>query len=241
MEDVKAKQFLSIISNDGSGEGVGCGDEDGSGYGIGYSFCCGDDSGSNYGEGYSLGFGYSDGHGYGSNFGVGYGDGHGYGSGYGCDIKTFCGEQVLMIDSIPTIIRSVHNNLAKGFILNNDLTLESCYIAKHDNMFAHGETIQDAMDAVNKKVLEDMDSDEVIDKFFEHFTDPSKKYPAKDFFEWHHYLTGSCEMGRKAFVQNGRYDLEHDTFTVQEFIDITRNAYGKDVILQLEEALKERI
>lgn len=116
-----------------------------------------------------------------------------------------------------------------------------CYIAKHDNMFAHGETIQEAVAAVNKKVLKNMDSDKVIDKFFEHFTDLSKKYPARDFFEWHHYLTGSCEMGRKAFVKNSGYDIEHDRFTVHEFIDITRNAYGKDVILRLEKVMKERL
>ena len=116
-----------------------------------------------------------------------------------------------------------------------------CYIAKHDNMFAHGETIKEAVAAVNKKVFENMDSDKAIDKFFEYFTDLTKKYPARDFFEWHHYLTGSCEMGRKAFVKNSGYDIEHDRFTVQEFIDITRNAYGKDVILRLEKVMKERL
>lgn len=116
-----------------------------------------------------------------------------------------------------------------------------CYIAKHDNMFAHGETIQEAVVAVNKKVLKNMDSDKVIDKFFEHFKDLSKKYPARDFYEWHHYLTGSCEMGRRTFVQNGGYDIEHDRFTVHEFINITRHAYGKDVILRLEKVMKERL
>ena len=179
--------------------------------------------------------------------GCGYGDGDGYGSGCGdgydnnCAIKNFCGERVFAIDDTPTIIRSVHGNLAKGFVLQHDFKLIPCYIAKHDNMFAHGETIQDAVDSVSKKVLEHMDSNEAIDKFFEHFTDLSKKYPARDFFEWHHYLTGSCEMGRKAFVKNGGYDIEHDRFTVQEFIDITRNAYGKDVILRLEKEMKEML
>ena len=49
-----------------------------------------------------------------------------------------------------------------------------------------------------------------------------------------------CEMGRNSFVKNGGYDLENDTFTVQEFIDITKNAFGGDVIKQLEETIKER-
>ena len=175
--------------------------------------------------------------------GSGDGDGSGYGYGYDndCAIKNFCGERVFTIDDTPTIIRSAHGNLAKGFVLQGDFKLIPCYIAKHDNMFAHGETIQEAVAAVNKKVLKNMESDKVIDKFFEHFTDLSKKYPARDFFEWHHYLTGSCEMGRRTFVQNGGYDIEHDRFTVHEFIDITRNAYGKDVILRLEKVMKERL
>ena len=183
--------------------------------------------------------------GYGRGSGSGSGYGYGYGSGYGydndCAIKNFCGERVFAIDDTPTIIRSAHGNLAKGFVLRGDFKLIPCYIAKHDNMFAHGETIQEAVAAVNKKVLKNMESDKVIDKFFEHFTDLSKKYPARDFFEWHHYLTGSCEMGRRTFVQNGGYDIEHDRFTVHEFIDITRNAYGKDVILRLEKVMKERL
>lgn len=233
MEDVKIKEFL--ISSHSSGYGSAPGYDDGSG------------DGSGFGYGFGSGSGYCSGYGYGRGCGYGYGDddGSGSGSGYcyicGDGIKTFCGDRVLEIDGIQTVIRSVHGNLAKGFVLQNDFKLIPCYIAKHNNMFAHGETIQDAVDSVSKKVLEHMDSNEAIDKFFEHFTDLSKKYSARDFFEWHHYLTGSCEMGRKAFVKNGGYDIEHDRFTVQEFIDITRNAYGKDVILRLEKVMNERL
>ena len=196
-----------------------------------------------YGSGDGYGFGSGSGDGYGFGYGDGSGDGDGYGYCYSCGdgIKTFCGDRVLEIDGIQTVIRSVHGNLAKGFVLQYDFKLIPCYIAKHDNMFAHGETIKEAVAAVNKKVFENMDSDKAIDKFFEYFTDLTKKYPARDFFEWHHYLTGSCEMGRKAFVKNSGYDIEHDRFTVQEFIDITRNAYGKDVILRLEKVMKERL
>lgn len=68
-----------------------------------------------------------------------------------------------------------------------------------------------------------------------------KKYPARSFYEWHNKLTGSCEMGRQQFARQGGYDLENDMFTVAEFISITRNAYGKEVIGQLEGAVKERI
>ena len=234
MDNVIRFLTISYDSVDGSGSDYGYGSGSGSG--------SVDGSGSGYGRG--SGSDYVDGYGYGHGSGSGSGSGYGHGSGSGydndCAIKNFCGERVFAIDDTPTIIRSAHGNLAKGFVLRGDFKLIPCYIAKHDNMFAHGETIQEAVVAVNKKVLKNMDSDKVIDKFFEHFTDLSKKYPARDFFEWHHYLTGSCEMGRKAFVKNSGYDIEHDRFTVQEFIDITRNAYGKDVILRLEKVMNER-
>ena len=229
-----ATKFLTISYGSGYGYGYGYG----RGYGSGSGSSSGDGSGS--GSGYDSGDGSGSGSGSGSGYGSGSGDVYGSGPGSGCAIKNFCGERVFAIDDTPTIIRSAHGNLAKGFVLRGDFKLIPCYIAKHDNMFAHGETIQEAVVAVNKKVLKNMDSDKVIDKFFEHFTDLSKKYPARDFFEWHHYLTGSCEMGRKAFVKNSGYDIEHDRFTVQEFIDITRNAYGKDVILRLEKVMNER-
>ena len=229
-----ATKFLTISYGSGYGYGYGYG----RGYGSGSGSSSGDGSGS--GSGYDSGDGSGSGSGSGSGYGSGSGDVYCSGPGSGCAIKNFCGERVFAIDDTPTIIRSAHGNLAKGFVLRGDFKLIPCYIAKHDNMFAHGETIQEAVVAVNKKVLKNMDSDKVIDKFFEHFTDLSKKYPARDFFEWHHYLTGSCEMGRKAFVKNSGYDIEHDRFTVQEFIDITRNAYGKDVILRLEKVMNER-
>ena len=128
--------------------------------------------------------------------------------------------------------------MAKGFIFNNDLTLTPCYIVKGHNKFAHGETLKQAMADLENKIFEDMNTDEAIKLFLAEFKDLTKKYPAKAFYVWHNRLTGSCEMGRNSFVKNGGYDLENDTFTVQEFIDITKNAFGGEVIRQLEETLK---
>lgn len=125
------------------------------------------ESGDGSGAGYSYGAGSGSGRGSGSGYGDGYGSGYGYGYDNDYAIKNFCGERVFAIDNTPTIIRSAHGNLAKGFVLQGDFKLIPCYIAKHDNMFAHGETIQEAVAAVNKKVLKNMDSDKVIDKFFD--------------------------------------------------------------------------
>jgi len=93
------------------------------------------------------------------------------------------------------------------------------------------------MEDLQNKIFEDMGTDEALDLFLQEFSDLNKKYPAKNFYIWHNRLTGSCEMGRQQFVKNGGYDLENDKFTVSEFIEITKNAYGSEVIKQLKERI----
>ncbi len=81
--------------------------------------------------------------------------------------------------------------------------------------------------------MDDMDVEEKIEMFKEKFPETDKKYPAKDFYHWHHNLTGSCEMGRKSFASSHGIDIENDMLTVNEFMDLTESAYCGEVIKQL--------
>ena len=179
-----------------------------------------------YGDGY--GYGYGDGDGSGS----GYGDGSGSGSGYG--IKLYCDKTVYIIDGFQTIISAVYANFAKGFILNRDLTTSRCYIAKQGSHFAHGETLAEAIAAAADKLFDDMPEEERIAEFWKcHVT--GVKYPARDLYDWHHRLTGSCEMGRKAFAAENGIDLNSDMFTVAEFVELCGKSYGGEIIRKLAE------
>jgi hypothetical protein len=234
MED-RIKQFLSI----GYGYGYGYGYGSGSGYGYGY----GDGSGSGYGYGSGYGDGYGDGYGYGYSsgysYGDGYGDGYGYSSGYSCGdgcgdgIKSINGNSIYVVDNIPTIITNVKGNIAKGFILQSDLSLTPCFIAKENNQFSHGNTLHEAFESLREKLYDDSTEEERILKFKEHFSDFSKKYSAKDLFIWHHVLTGSCKAGREAFCKDKGIDVDNDRFTVYEFIELTKNSYGGEIIRKL--------
>ena len=227
------KQFLSVSSGygNGSGYGYGYGSGDGSGDGNG--------SGSGYGSGYGYGdgsgYGSGDGNGSGSGYGNGSGSGYGDGSGDGTYIKSINGNTVYRVDNVPTLIDHVHGNIARGRILLSDLTLSPCYVVKSGNLFAHGETLREAMQALNEKLFEDMPVEERIKAFIKAFPSDGK-YPVKAFFDWHNRLTGSCEMGRKAFARDHGIDIENGEMTVDEFIRLTRNAYGGEVIRELEEA-----
>ena len=224
--DERIKAFLLV------GSGYGYGDGSGSGYGYGSG------DGSGYGDGSGSGSGYGYGDGSGSGYGDGSGDGDGSGYGDGSGIKSFNGEPVYRIDGVNTLIRSVRGNTAHGAIVNNDLTLIPCYIVKQNNVFAHGETLREAMEALRDKLFEDMPEDERIAMFLRE-TDREKAYPTQYFYDWHHRLTGSCDMGRKQFARDHGVDLEHGVMTLTEFLKLTKDAYGGDVIRKVISKMQE--
>ena len=202
-------QFLSVSYGDGDGYGDGSGD--GSGYGSGY--------GDGYGDGYGYGYGYGD------------GDGDGYGDG----IKSVGIYIFHRIDNVPTTITRIRDNIAVGFILQGDLTLRPCYIIKEGNKFAHGDTLHDAMLSLQEKLFDNSTEEERIAKFIERFPLLNSPYPAKELFTYHHILTGSCRMGREQFCRNKGINIESDSFSIQEFINLTKDQYNGSIILKLQQ------
>ena len=244
MESVRAtreevKCFLSVekyycgyggVPLYGYGYGHGCGYGDGYGSGYGDSFCSihssgnGNDSVSGSGSGFG-------------GAGCGYSDGSGddvVGSDYG-DIKALNGNIVDYIDYVPSVITQVHGNIAYGYIVKADLTLESCFIAKVGNSFAHGKTLKDAVADAKAKEAKRLPIEERIEKFREVFGSLDSEHTGKEFYEWHHILTGSCKMGRDEFCKIHNIDLTK-MYSVRYFLDITKNTYGGDVIKLIREA-----
>ena len=234
LED-RIKAFLSVSYGSGSGDGYGYGDGDGYGSGDGYGY--GSGSGDGYGDGSGYGYGDGDGYGYGDGDGYGSGDGYGYGSGSGdgYGVKELNGDKVYLIDNVPTIIKSVRDNIAQGFILNDDLTLQPCYIIKEQNHFAHGDTLHDAFTSLQEKLYDDSTEEERIEAFRKKFPDYDTPYPNRDLFAYHHVLTGSCRMGRENFCKDKGINL-NDSTTVHQFVLLTKNSYGSATILKLPQA-----
>lgn len=230
----KIKKFLAIDigfgAGFGSGSGFGDGDGDGSGYGSGDGIGYGSDY--CYGDGYGSGDGDCDGYGYGSGDGYGYDDGYGYGSAYGDNIKVFNGDKVYLVDDIQTIFISIRGNVAKGYILQSDLQLKPCFIVKENNQYAHGDTLRDAFTSLQEKLYDDSTEEERIEAFKKKFPEYDVKYDNGDLFTYHHVLTGSCRMGRESFVSDRGLSLDGKT-SIREFVELTKNAYGGDIIKKL--------
>lgn len=206
----------------GSGDGLGCGDGNGSegyGNGSGTSFrndhCDGSGDGSGYGSGAAYG--------YGDGFGCGYGNGN-------SDIKEYCGHRVWMLDYVPTLVYSVHGCYAHGAILRNDLTLLPCYIARVGNSLGHGATLRVACQDATVKNQRKRSGEERVSSFVAAHPDPDAEYDGQDLYDWHHILTGSCKAGRDAWCYDHGLDPDRDRMTVREFLRLTADAYGGEVI-----------
>lgn len=215
----------------GSGNAEGNGSIFGFGYGSGKNYGSGTTKGGGIGHG--CGYGYYNGFDHGHGEVYGFSKENGYGYGYGKGLKSIDGKTIYLIDSVQTIIESVRNNIARGYIVNSDLTLTPCYVVKGNDKFAHGNTLREAFDALQEKLYDDSTEEERIKAFLDKFTNVYKKYPAKDLFHWHHVLTGSCKTGREAFCRDKGIDLENDSFTIRQFVDLTKDSYGGETVKKL--------
>ena len=238
MEVLTIKQVKSFLSVDGYNEDYddrqdtdyevsdGCGYGRGNGSGDGYG------CGSGCGSGNSYGYGRGYGNGYGDGGGDGRGDGDGGGGG---GVKEINGHAVYVIDNTRTIITSIHGNVAQGFILEHNTKLVPCYIAKDNNHFAHGKTLREAFTSLQEKLYDDSTEEERIQAFKRKFPSYDTKYSNQDLFVYHHVLTGSCRMGRESFANSRGISLSDKT-TVREFVQLTKDAYGGDIIKKLPKA-----
>ena len=165
------------------------------------------------------------------------GDGSGYG--YGSGIKSINGFPVCLIDGVYTVVYQLHSGIAKGAILNGDLSLDPCYVVKRDGVFAHGGTLHEAQEALISKLFDTLPEAERIEAFCDEFKNFDAVYPVRTFFEWHHRLTGSCEAGRRAFAKDQALDIENGTMSVWEFLNLTKGAYGGSTIRKVLKRAEE--
>ena len=124
-----------------------------------------------------------------------------------------------------------------GSVIQNDLTLEPCYIARIGNSFAHGETAREAIADAVAKEMQNKPENERIAEFVKAHPNIDTEYPCEDLFRWHNTLTGSCEFGRRQFCSDHGIDLKSD-YTVRYFLEITKDAYGGSIIKKVIEEYK---
>lgn len=181
---------------------------------------------------YLIGSGCGSGEGRGS--GWGWGEGEGDGDMHYMLPQVIDGEQIFIVDKMPTIFKRIMGSVAKVQIVNKvDFTLTDGYVVKGNGLFAHGRTIREAREALDNKFLATLDAEQRICEFIKTFNKESA-YKGALLFDWHNKLTGSCLMGRMQFVKAHNLSLE-SKYTIKEFINLCENDYGGDMIKQLKQ------
>ena len=146
MESV-IERFFANESGDGGGEffghdrGYGCNYD----MEIDYLWYGNAESGCDYGRGCDPGGGLDDGSGSGGSI---------FTRDAGGGIKSINGMPVysVIVKDTPTIITSVHDDYAEGYIVENIGSLRPCYIAKAHGRFAHGDTLREAQEAIEAEI-----------------------------------------------------------------------------------------
>jgi len=139
------------------------------------------------------------------------------------------------VDDIPCIFHSIKGNIAKVTIINQHNYQDEgiAYIAKNDYFFAHGDTIREAVEALNAKYYATLDIETKIAELKKLFQKGA--VDVKTLHTWHGILTGSCKLGRSQFQQE--HGLKNaNKLTLNEFITLTENAYGREIIKKLKES-----
>lgn len=146
-------------------------------------------------------------------------------------ITRFNGEQVYYIDGMPTVLTSVHGDIAHGYTIGDDLTTTECYVARGHGYFAHGTTAREAAAGLERKIVSGMDTGAKVEEFVKRFSKDGK-YPVRDFYEWHGLLTGSCKFGRDSFAKEHSISMDGEMGT-KEFLGLTKDAFGSEVIREV--------
>lgn len=244
------------------GDVVGSGG--GNGYGWGIGFCTGsgngdgtggskrDESdidsgnGDGTGKGSGNGFGIGDGMGdyYGGLFGSGYGNGSGNGMEDDGDLLsiTRVGDNTIYnINGAPIAIDNIKGNIAKGRILNDDMTFTDCWIVREGNCIEYGKDLHDTHKAAQRESAIQLPKEERLKMFVQRFPSPDELIPIKELYNWHHVLTGACKYWSKEWCKQNGFNVEDEIYcvSIRKFVNLTEFEWGGDIIKELKNYYKD--
>ncbi|MFV0399174.1 MAG: leucine-rich repeat domain-containing protein, partial [Oscillospiraceae bacterium] len=135
--------------------------------------------------------------------------------------KTMCADEYL------AVVGS-HRNFSGGIELyeaqllvgmrGEELILKDCHIAEKEGIFAHGETIKEALHDLRFKLAEDRGAEQ-----YQHLN-RDNVLQVEDAIAMYRIITGACKFGTEQFL-SGMEEIK-DAYSVQEIMDITAGQYG---------------
>lgn len=149
------------------------------------------------------------------------------------NVPEYSGETFYLIDGIPTIIDVIKKNIAKCRVLSthND-SFVNCYVVRYEDCYAHGSDLKQTFLDAQHKAFSKLNVIERIKQFVSKYPDPNIKILNSELFKLHNWLTGSCEFGRRMFVD--KLGLTDGESSILDFIRLSKGNFGSEIIEQLE-------
>lgn len=180
--------------------------------------------------------------------GSGYGSGYGSGSGNGMendgDLLSFArvgNDTIHNINGAPMAIDNIKGNIAKGRILNDDMTFTDCWIVREGNCIEYGKDLHKTYLAAQRESAIQLPKEERLKMFVQRFPSPDEPIPIKELYHWHHVLTGACRIHSKEWCKRHGFNFEDEIYcvSIRRFVNLTESEWGGDIIKELKNYYKD--
>jgi hypothetical protein len=108
--------------------------------------------------------------------------------------------------------------------LFKDEKIKYSYVAHQDNLYAHGKTIEKAINDLNFKKAYKLGALENAKNLIQKGLGSGEDY---------RLITGSCEEGTRRFMESINLDYDNDRKTIAEMIELTKGQYGHDTFVRM--------
>ena len=143
----------------------------------------------------------------------------------GKDILEYNGNKLYTLNDYLLYITNVHEPWANGEIIKNDLTTQSCYIGRINDIFVIESSIRDAIDEFRNIINKTSNNEKDVAKAFV-IAHPcyDKEYDWEEMVFWHSIISTSCAEGRKDFSFSN-HKKPGSKSTPRELVQMMKN-YG---------------
>ena len=115
-------------------------------------------------------------------------------------ILSYNNNKTYMIDGFVVYITHIHEPWLMGEIIKNDLTTQSCYMAKINDKFVVDYSLREVLDGMREKIALTKDNaDDIARAFVLAHPDYEKEYDWEEMVAWHSLDKTSCADGRRNF------------------------------------------
>lgn len=151
-------------------------------------------------------------------------------------MREIFGKRVYRVDGIQCIFKSVHKDWA---VVEVDLLGErkTLFLAKLGGFISHGNSIREAFEQLQDKVVALIHYEENKALFMKRFPKMDKKYANSDLIRWHSKVFGACDEGTALFLKEKRIPYFGKT-TLVEFFDTIRGGFHSWLVADLENEYK---